>query len=56
MFLKNIKRWSCLNLGMAMDLKNKTYDVVPGWQLCRSCYKGIMKENKSKAEDDNSAE
>ena len=53
---KKVKGGHVMNLDMAMDLKIKNYDVVPGWQLCRSCYKEIMKENKSKAEDDNSAE
>ena len=51
---KNEKGGHVLNLDMAMDLKNKN-GVVPGWQLYHACYKEIMKENKSKAEDDNSA-
>ena len=46
---KKVKGGHLVSLELATDLKNKGKHVIPGWQLCRSCY-----ETAKQVEDDSS--
>ena len=48
---KKVKGGHVVTVDIATELRNKNIEVIPGWQLCRSCYEETKKTNEDVVAD-----